>query len=585
MKIKWSMPVRSAKSGVKRSLRTNLLFTVVFCWVLPLLIIIGITDFYTSNQIRNRIMDNITNSVSASTDICASQIDSAVNASYAATYNPDIPNAYKRYTNGEIEKYSLDDLYSDVTSFLKMQYRYDSQFDMTMLYFSFDPDTLYYTYNESNGVTFVQYQKYHTNVHQRICKFAETLGNRVGFCSEDGQFYMVRNLVDSYTFVPYATLVMQLHGASAFENLTNVVYEKDATIWIGDYALQLEGSPITRSEFKSAVLAPNRDPSLITGSKKMSAETLQYAIRINSSEITASLMHFQWLMILMCLLVLPLLAWTLRFFTKNVTWPIASFLKLYRELGRGNFGVHMNEDFPSREFDHMSGDFNQMSDRLKSQFEQIYNDELALRDAKIMALQAQINPHFLNNTLELINWESRMAGNEKISSMIKALATMLNAAMSRKNSHLIPLSEEMKYVHSYLYIIEQRLKDRLTVEIAVDESLLEYRVPRLVMQPILENAVEHGVEAQSSGRIFIRVYQADGHLLLEVENTGSMSEQDERKIAELLTDDYNPSHEQSGSLGIHNVYQRLHILYGAEGDLEIKSNENGNTVARITIPM
>lgn len=583
--MKMNLLRRREEKNKKRSLKTNLLFTVVFCWVLPLLIIIGIAGFYTSNQIRNQIMDNITNSVSASAEICAAQIDSAVNASYAATYNPDIFTAYERYTGSEFGKYSSDDLYSDVTTFLKRQYRYDSQFDLTMLYFSNDPDNLYYTYNEGNGVTFVQYQKYHTNIHQRICKFAETLGNRVGFCSEDGRFYMVRNLVDSYTFVPYATLVMQLHGASAFENLINVVYEKDATVWIGGYALQLQGAPITQNEYKSALMSPNHYPSLITGSKKLAAGIMQYAIRINSSDILASLVHFQRLLLIMCLLVIPLLIWALRFFTKNVTWPITSFLNLYRELGRGSFGIHMTDDFPNREFDHLSNDFNQMSDQLKSQFEQIYNDELALRDAKIMALQAQINPHFLNNTLELINWESRMIGNQKISSMIKALATMLNAAMSRKNSHLIPLSEEMKYVNSYLYIIEQRLGNKLTVEKSVDESLMNCKVPRLVMQPILENAVEHGIEFQRNGKILIRVYQADNHLLLEVENTGSMTEQDKQKITELLTNEYNTSHEHSGSLGIHNVYQRLHILYGSEGDLKIAPGECGNTVARITIPL
>ena len=109
-------------------------------------------------------------------------------------------------------------------------------------------------------------------------------------------------------------------------------------------------------------------------------------------------------------------------------------------------------------------------------------------------------------------------------------------------------------------------------------------VPRLVMQPILENAVEHGVDSQRNGEIFIRVYREEKQLFLEVENTGTMMEDDKQKIARLLSDNYNPQHEQSGSLGIHNVYQRLHILYGSLGNLEIKPLENGNTVAKITLP-
>ncbi len=104
------------------------------------------------------------------------------------------------------------------------------------------------------------------------------------------------------------------------------------------------------------------------------------------------------------------------------------------------------------------------------------------------------------------------------------------------------------------------------------------------MQPILENAVEHGVEAQRKGKIFIRAYRSEEFLFLEVENTGSMSKEDERKIKELLTMDHNSAYESSGNLGIHNVYQRLHILYGSRGNLEITSNETGNTIAKITIP-
>lgn len=575
---------KNPKEDRKRSLKTNLLCTVAFCWVLPLLVIIGIAGVYTSNQIRNQMMENIKNSVTSSAELCAAQIDASVNASYAATYNPDIAAAYDRYQNRKVTKYTADELYADVTTFLKRQYLNDSQFDMTILYYDDDPDTLYYTYNESSGMNFVQYQEYHRNIHSEICQFAQSLGTRVGFCSIDGKYYMVRNLVNSYTFLPYATLVMQLHEATAFGNLTNVVYEKDATIWIDGCGLNLKGTPVSRVEYRAAVNYPRRYPSIITGSKKLGIGNLNYAIGIDYSEILTSLKHFQLLMVLLCLLVIPLLCWAYYFFTRNVIRPISCFLKMYRELGQGNFGIHMQEDFPNRDFEHLSNDFNQMSDRLKSQFEQIYNDELALRDAKIMALQAQINPHFLNNTLELINWESRMIGNEKISNMINALATMLNAAMCRKNIHLIPLSEEMKYVNSYLYIIKQRLGSRLTVEMDVDESLLSCMVPRLVMQPILENAVEHGVDSQKNGRIFIRVYRAENQLFLEVENTGTMTEKDKNKIAELLSDDYNPQYEHSGNLGIHNVYQRLHILYGPLGNLQIEPLENGDTVARITIP-
>ena len=104
--------------------------------------------------------------------------------------------------------------------------------------------------------------------------------------------------------------------------------------------------------------------------------------------------------------------------------------------------------------------FNTMSLKLKDQFEKIYVEEIALRDANIHALQSQINPHFLNNTLEIINWEARMDGNEQVSKMIEALSTMLGATLNREKRDQISLKEELEYVDAYLYIIECRFRDR-----------------------------------------------------------------------------------------------------------------------------
>ena len=95
-----------------------------------------------------------------------------------------------------------------------------------------------------------------------------------------------------------------------------------------------------------------------------------------------------------------------------------------------------------------------MSKVLKNWFDHIYEEELALRDAqKIMALQSHLNPHFMNNTLEIINWEARLSGNEKVSQMIGALATIMNAGIDRKHEPQVTLSQEMSYVDAYLYII------------------------------------------------------------------------------------------------------------------------------------
>lgn len=223
-----------------------------------------------------------------------------------------------------------------------------------------------------------------------------------------------------------------------------------------------------------------------------------------------------------------------------------------------------------------------MSDKLKNQFEQIYLEELALKDADIKALQSQINPHFLNNTLEIINWEARMNGNDKVSSMIEALSTMLGATLNRKRQPMIPLAEELSYVDAFCYICKQRFGEKLQFEKQVDDTLLGQEVPRLIIQPIIENAVEHGL-AGKKGRIVIRIYRDQDKMIIEVVNDGTLTAQDREKIEMLLGGEREP--DRSVSLGIYNVNKRLKITYGEECGLTVKSDKDGLTVSTLTVKL
>ena len=202
------------------------------------------------------------------------------------------------------------------------------------------------------------------------------------------------------------------------------------------------------------------------------------------------------------------------------------------------------------------------------------------------ALQSQISPHFLNNTLEIINWEARMANNEKACRMIEALSTMLDAAMARGGSSVVTISEELRYVDAYLYILSERYGERLRVDKQIDETLLDQLVPRLILQPIVENAMEHGIEKRANGAITLRIF-AKKHLYLEVENDGSMTQQDRENIKTLLDWDGASEEEENrpGRIGIRNVNRRLKILYGGEFGLSIEEIAPGCILARITLPL
>jgi len=206
-------------------------------------------------------------------------------------------------------------------------------------------------------------------------------------------------------------------------------------------------------------------------------------------------------------------------------------------------------------------------------FDYAYNEKLARKEAKIIALQSQINPHFLNNTLEMMNWQARMSGDIEVSKMIEALGTLLDYTMDRNNKKLISLSEELRCADAYFYIISMRFGQRLRIEKEIDKELLQVQVPRLILQPILENAVVHGVESVNNGVIKLRVFRQEENLLLQIANTGKgMTKEDVERIRNILDGkgvNVTAGKGRHASLGIRNVNERIKLIYGEEYGLTI----------------
>ena len=234
--------------------------------------------------------------------------------------------------------------------------------------------------------------------------------------------------------------------------------------------------------------------------------TLTAVVWLNNRSTQAGVSTVYYVFLILLVFMIPLILQTMRFFHEKVTVPLRELIDAADAVREGKLGIQIKNQEDNEEFYRVKDSFNHMSCQLKTQFEKIYLEEIALRDARIMALQSQINPHFLNNTLEIINWEARLNGNYKVSSMIEALSTMLGETMNRKEEQFHSVAEEMAYADAYLYIISQRFGAKFQCTKKVDESLLDVRVPRLIIQPIVENAVEHGVDVTRNGHLEIRIF-------------------------------------------------------------------------------
>jgi two-component system sensor histidine kinase YesM len=260
-----------------------------------------------------------------------------------------------------------------------------------------------------------------------------------------------------------------------------------------------------------------------------------------------------------------------------------------KEVEKGKIGMQIEGNpMPNSEFTFLLESFNRMSSEVKYLFDYAYNEKLARKEAKIIALQSQINPHFLNNTLEMMNWQARMVGDVAVSKMIEALGTLLDYSMDRSNKKLINLAEELRCADAYFYIISMRFGQRLRVEKEIDQELLQIQVPQLILQPILENAVVHGVESVKSGTVKLKIYREKANVILQVVNTGkNMTPEDIERVKNILAGNKDSIAVGGGkhvSLGIHNVNERIKLIYGEEYGLTILPSDNDETTSTITIP-
>ena len=574
----------------RKSLLWSMLFLLLFGWFLPLLVTNGIMSIMATRKVHTQIDRSVTTSMEKAAEIMELQLAESETASKNASYLNVIREAYLTYQDGGNRR----DFQTTVFTFLEQQYMFHKNCQAVNLVFREYPDDIYYTYNNSTGGTYRDITYFKTYVAKDLLEEMDDLDTRTELRSYDGRLYMIRNLVDS-KFHPFAILAIELNEESLMESLKSVWGYENAVVYLdGTYALSMEGGDsLHYGEEQQKRLAENgsfiehasgRQNPYVYKRLKLYHSTLDCVVELDRSAIYAEIKTIRYVYGILAVFALPLVFIIYNFLNKRVNRPVQDLIKVFDVVRAGEYGTQIENMANSEEFYHMEESFNYMSSQLKQQFDKIYMEEIALRDAKIMALQSQINPHFLNNTLEIINWEARLNGNMRVSQMIEALSTMLEATMNRKADPYNTVAEEMEYVDAYLYIITQRYGEKFTCRKEIDESLLNYKIPRLIVQPIAENAIEHGMSITREGELVIRLYRKREDLLcIEIENNRPLSEEDQAKIHKLLKEGPNPQKEHRVSLGIRNVDQRLRMMYGPECGLFISNNKNNHTVSTILV--
>lgn len=380
-----------------------------------------------------------------------------------------------------------------------------------------------------------------------------------------------------------------------FTKIVRLIYQSDLgenghiVIFDRDYEVVYSSAP----NFVVEDLNATRDLILGTSTTQINGQSFnlyvstisntgwKVAVFTNNSQIYSVFYSFITIVAIVTFVLSIIYVWIIYMIVKQVTYP------LYRLQSEMNKVRDLNYEEKkkvyrkgNKEIVQLEDTYNEMMKRIRDLAEKIVQEQENQRKSELKALQNQINPHFLYNTLDSIIYMIDKGENQKAEEMIVALSKFFRISIS-KGRTIIPLKDEIEHVRNYLLIQKIRFGEHFSYYINVDQDLYQYSCLKLILQPLVENAIEHGLnDDENDGRIDINVYQDEKNIIFEVKDNGyGISEERLKTIYQSFKDD--SIHE---GVGLKNVYQRVKIYYGDSADLIINSIIDEGTIIRIIIP-
>lgn len=263
----------------------------------------------------------------------------------------------------------------------------------------------------------------------------------------------------------------------------------------------------------------------------------------------------------------------------RISLPIKKLEKIMKRVEKGEFDIYADVEGED-EVRHLSKTFNMMIYRITQLMDQNTREQEEKRKSELKALQAQINPHFLYNTLDSIVWMAENEENQGVITMVTALANLFRTSISR-GEEIIYIRDEIEHARSYLTIQQIRYMDKFDFTIEVDEKIMEYKTLKIILQPIIENAIYHGIKRMvDKGAINITADIIEDKICLKVIDNGlGMSPE---TVSNILKKD--PDGKRRSGIGVKNVHERIQLYFGTEYGLDIESELDVGTCVKIWLP-
>lgn len=275
--------------------------------------------------------------------------------------------------------------------------------------------------------------------------------------------------------------------------------------------------------------------------------------------------------------------------SRSISHPLKRVIGEMKRVETGNFRHTVNIE-SYEEINQLATSFNHMVRQIAELIELVRISSVSEKNAELHALQTQVNPHFLYNTLDMIYWMLDEKGQDQLGEVVLSLSHMFRYSSHWEEGADVSLREEVEQVGHYLTIIQARLEGRVSVDVNIEEQWLDIRLPKMTLQPLIENAVKHGLEplhADTGGKLLVRAEEYGGVLSLHIIDNGVGMEYERWEVVQvaLAEPGKQAGSGQAGGIGLQNLNLRLRHMFGEEYGLRISSTPGAGTTVTVSVPL
>lgn len=409
--------------------------------------------------------------------------------------------------------------------------------------------------------------------------------------SVDDVFSLVKAVIDPLNGEVQGVILFDVRHDIIRNSINNVSIGKNGFVFVLDQQREIVYAPVNPIVFRLNPLWLESGDTYVMvkiGGKSYSLQTKESLVSgwlvvgvfptnevLRDINTTLYVMAFSFLVALFCIAIFSYLL------SNSITKPLSKLQNLMEQAEAGNLSVRFNTKYTD-EVGALGHSFNHMLEQIEQLIQQVYEEQQDKRNAELRILQEQIKPHFLYNTLDTISWLSRENGADDVVLLVDALTNMFRVGLSNGKEY-ISVKEEIRHVSSYLYIQQIRYNTKLAYEITVPEELERYTVPKLILQPLVENAIYHGIkQKREKGIVSVAVSKQDNILVFTVRDTGSGI--GKKKLLELQTLLAEKNKTLKTSFGLFYVNERVKLSCGATYGVFIDSEEGKWTTSTVFLP-